>query len=317
MAPNQLKSMYDVCTIGHITLDKVVTSQSVKYMPGGTSFYFSKAIQNASIDYALVTALATTELGVVAELRKSGVEVYALPSEHSVYFENIYSQNQNHREQNVLQKAASFDVSVMPDIDAKIYHLGPLLSDDISLGLLKLLAAKGTVSLDIQGYLRYVKDKKVLYKDWADKKEALPYVGILKANEFEMEVLTGKRKVQEGAQYLADMGVKEVIITLGSHGSVIYTNNQFYKIPAFKPTEVVDATGCGDTYMAGYLFKKIQGAGVEEAGEFGAAMATINIEASGPFSGDFGKVEKVLSNYGTHAGYEKVFSWDEAWSSVV
>jgi sugar/nucleoside kinase (ribokinase family) len=317
MAPNRLKSMYDICTIGHITLDKVVTSQSVNYMPGGTSFYFSKAIQGAPIDYALVTALATSELGVVADLRKSGVEIYALPSEHSVYFENIYSQNQNHREQNVLQKAAPFDVAVMPDIKAKIYHLGPLLSDDISLGLLKLLASKGTVSLDIQGYLRYVKDKKVLYKDWTDKKEALPHVSILKANEFEMEVLTGKSKVQEGAKYLADMGVKEVIITLGSHGSVIYTENQFYKIPAFKPTEVVDATGCGDTYMAGYLSKKIAGAAVEEAGEFGAAMATINIEASGPFSGDFTKVEKVLSSYGTHEGYEKVFTWAEAWSSVV
>ncbi len=146
--------MYDICTIGHITLDKVVTPQSVKYMPGGTSFYFSKAIQEAQLDYALVTALATSELGVVADLRKSGIEVYALPSEHSVYFENIYPENQNHREQNVLQKASPFDVPVMPDITAKIYHLGPLLSDDISLELLKLLSTKGMVSLDIQGYLR-------------------------------------------------------------------------------------------------------------------------------------------------------------------
>lgn len=307
--------MYDICTIGHITLDKVVTPQSINYMPGGTSFYFSKALQKADVKYALVTALATSELGVVSELRNSGVEVYALPSEHSVYFENIYSHNQNNREQNVLQKASPFDVPAMPDIDAQIYHLGPLLSDDISLELLKLLATKGQVSLDIQGYLRYVKDKKVLYKDWADKREALPYVSILKANEFEMEVLTGKSKVQEGAKYLADMGVKEVIITLGSHGSVIYTQGQFHKIPAFTPTAVVDATGCGDTYMAGYLSKKIAGADVEEAGEFGAAMATINIEASGPFSGDFSKVAKVL-NYGTSDRYEKVFSWAEAWSSV-
>lgn len=308
--------MYDICTIGHITLDKVVTPQSVRYMPGGTSFYFSKALQKENIRYALVTALAPSELGVVTELRNSGVTVYALPSEHSVYFENIYSQNQNHREQNVLQKASPFDVPAMPGIDAQIYHLGPLLSDDISLELLKLLASKGIVSLDIQGYLRYVKDKKVLYKDWSDKKEALPYVSILKANEFEMEVLTGKSKVQEGAKYLADMGVKEVIITLGSHGSVIYTDNKFHKIPAFTPSQVVDATGCGDTYMAGYLSQKIAGADVVEAGEFGAAMATINIEASGPFSGDFEKVEKVLKS-GTQEGYEKVFSWAEAWSPVV
>jgi len=172
--------------------------------------------------------------------------------------------------------------------------LGPLLSDDITVDLLKSLAQKGTVSLDIQGYLRYVKDQKVLYKDWADKKEALPHVSILKANEFEMEVVTGTSDVRKGAEYLADLGVKEVIITLGSKGSLIYKDNDFFKIPAYKPTAIVDATGCGDTYMAGYLSKKIQGAGVQEAGEFGAAMATLKIQSSGPFSGNAAMVEEVL-----------------------
>jgi sugar/nucleoside kinase (ribokinase family) len=150
------------------------------------------------------------------------------------------------------------------------------------------------VSLDIQGYLRYVKDKKVFYEDWADKKEALPHVSILKANEFEMEVVTGTSDVREGAQYLADLGVKEVIITLGSKGSLIYKDNHFFQIPAYKPAAVVDATGCGDTYMAGYLSKKVAGASVQEAGEFGAAMATLKIQSSGPFSGDAEMVEEVL-----------------------
>ncbi len=127
--------MYDICTIGHITLDKVVTTKSVKHMPGGTSFYFSKAIQQFDINYVLITALAQSEMNVVTGLRTDGIEIHSLPSEHSVYFENIYSENQDYREQNVLQKAAPFDVSVMPAIDAKIYHLGPLLSDDISVDL--------------------------------------------------------------------------------------------------------------------------------------------------------------------------------------
>jgi sugar/nucleoside kinase (ribokinase family) len=288
--------MYDICTIGHITLDKVVTGQSVTYMPGGTSFYFTKALRQFDVAYKLVTALAAKEQYIVDGIRQDGIDVSVLPSEHTVFFENIYSLDQNHREQNVRHKAASFELGDMPAIDAKIYHLGPLLSDDISVEVVKALAQKGLVSLDIQGYLRYVSDKKVLYRDWIDKHEALPYVSILKANEHEMEVITGKEDPHEGAKYLADLGVREVIITLGSKGSIVYTDNQFHTIPAFEPTAVVDATGCGDTYMAGYLWKKVKGASVQDSGEFGAAMATIKIESAGPFSGTAETVDYVLKN---------------------
>ncbi|KAA0991805.1 PfkB family carbohydrate kinase [Dyadobacter aurulentus] len=286
--------MYDICTIGHITLDKVVTTQSVNYMPGGTSFYFSKALRQFDINYMLVTALAEQESHILAALREENIEIFSHTSPYTVYFENIYSANQDHREQNVLHKAAPFTMGQMPDIKARIFHLGPLLSDDIQIDLLKSLAAKGEVSLDIQGYLRYVKDKKVYYTDWADKKEALPFVSILKANEFEMEVVTGTSDVREGAKILAGMGVKEVIITLGSKGSLVYKDDHFYQIPAYTPTAVIDATGCGDTYMAGYLSKKVRGADVQEAGEFGAAMATLKIQSSGPFSGNQEAVNHVV-----------------------
>jgi sugar/nucleoside kinase (ribokinase family) len=286
--------MYEICTIGHITLDKVVTTQSVNYMPGGTSFYFSKALRQFDVKYMLVTALAEQESHIVKSLRDEHIEVFSQESPYTVYFENIYSANQDHREQNVLHKAAPFTVKQMPEIEARIFHLGPLLSDDIQLDLLKHLASKGEVSLDIQGYLRYVKDKKVYYTDWADKKEALPHVSILKANEFEMEVIAGTSDIREGAKILAGMGVKEVIITLGSKGSLVYKDDHFYQIPAYKPSNVVDATGCGDTYMAGYLSKKVRGADVQEAGEFGAAMATLKIQSSGPFSGNQEAVNHVV-----------------------
>ena len=81
------------------------------------------------------------------------------------------------------------------------------------------------------------------------------------------------------------MGRKEVLITLGSPGFVIYDGKTFHKIPAYKPREVVDATGCGDTYMTGYLYQRAKGASIDEAGRFAAAMSTIKIEASDPFSG--------------------------------
>src|SRR5688572_4361469 len=93
--------MLELCTIGHITLDKIQTTRSVKYMPGGTAWYFSKALRNLKIDYLLVTAVASTEMNIIEDLEKENISIISLPSEHTVYFENIYPENQDHREQNV------------------------------------------------------------------------------------------------------------------------------------------------------------------------------------------------------------------------
>ena len=97
---------HQLCCIGHITLDKVVTPQNTVYMPGGTAFYCSHAIRHFNdIDYALVTAVGATEMDVVEQLREMGIHVTALPSKYSVYFENIYGANPDDRTQRVLAKA--------------------------------------------------------------------------------------------------------------------------------------------------------------------------------------------------------------------
>ena len=289
--------MYDICCVGHITLDKVVTTKATFHMPGGTAIYFSSAIRNMPLKYSLVTSLAGKEMDIVAGLREKGIEITVLPSNHTVYFENIYAENQDHRTQRVTQKADPFLQGVWNEMEATIYHLGPLLADDIPLSLIKMLAAKARVSLDVQGYLREVRNENVYPIDWVDKLEALRYIDILKANEHEMEVLTGSSDVYTAARILNEWGVKEVVITLGSMGSVIYKEAVFYHIPAYKPIAIVDATGCGDTYMAGYLYQRINGADIQEAGEFAAAMATLKIESSGPFTGNRQDVEEVLRTH--------------------
>ncbi|MDN3654807.1 PfkB family carbohydrate kinase [Ferruginibacter paludis] len=277
--------MYDICCIGHITLDKVITNRGEKHMAGGTSFYFSNALRNMDVNYCLVTALAASEIRFVEELRAMGTEVIALPSKHTVYFENNYADSLDHRTQRVLQTADPFSVDELRNVNADIFHLGPLLADDIPLALIKELGGRARISLDVQGYLRKVEDKQVQAVDWEEKKEALQYVEIVKADESELQVLTATNSVRRGAEMLAEWGVKEVVITFNSKGSLVYANNIFYDIPAFVPAVETDATGCGDTYMAGYLYQRVKGASVQDAGEFGAAMASLKIESSGPFTG--------------------------------
>ena len=67
---------HELCCVGHITLDKVVTPKNTVYMPGGTSYYFSHAIKHfGDIDYTLVTAFAESEMKAVQELRPERVAV--------------------------------------------------------------------------------------------------------------------------------------------------------------------------------------------------------------------------------------------------
>lgn len=290
--------MNDICCIGHITLDKIVTPKKTTYMPGGTSYYFSHGISHLKDmeHYQLVTALAPSEFKAVDDIRAKGIRVTVIPSHRTVYFENTYGENQNNRSQRVLAKADPFTVESLKNINAHIFHLGSLLADDFSLDVVKYLSSKGILAVDAQGYLREVRGEQVYPVDWAEKIEALKYIEILKVNEHEMEVLTGYQEPKLAALQLANWGVKEVLITLGSLGSIIYTQKHFYKIPAYPPKEVIDATGCGDTYMTGYLYMRNQGASYEEAGCFAAAMSTLKLEASGPFSGTEEEVWNIIRN---------------------
>lgn len=287
--------MYDLCCIGHLTHDKIITPAHTIHMAGGTSFYFSHAIKQLGVQYHLVTALALADHVFTDELIAAGIGCTVLPSAHTVYFENVYSANSDERQQNVLYEATPFTTKDLAAVHAKYFHLGPLLAKDIPVELIADLSARSIVSLDVQGYLRAVANEKVIAVDWINKREALSYVSILKASETEAATLTGDSNMKTAARKLVDWGVKEVIITCGSKGSLIYDGVQFYKIPAYKPTIVKDATGCGDTYMAGYLCQRVLGADIVSAGTFGAAMASIKIADSGPFNDTEANIKKMIA----------------------
>lgn len=289
--------MKDICCIGHITKDKIITPRQTVYMAGGTSFYFSYAFSHLpqNVSFQLVTKLGESEMKSVEDMRQAGIDVQVYPSSHTVYFENKYGENQNDRTQRVLERADPFTVDEMREVNAGVYHLGSLLSDDFSTEVVKYLSTKGRISIDAQGYLREVRGEKVYPIDWAEKLEILAHTDIIKVNEHEMEVITGLTDPRAAAKCLAEWGVKEVCVTLGSEGSIILAEGKFYDIPAYEPKEIVDATGCGDTYSAGYLWCRAQGMGFEESGKFAAAMCTLKLEHSGPFDGSIDDVRRVMA----------------------
>jgi len=285
--------MTDIC---YITRDKIITPESTVYMAGGTSFYMSYGISRLpkTVSYELVTKVGKGQLPEVEKMRQAGIDVRCYDSRHTVYFENKYGANSDNRTQRVLAKADPFTLEEMKPLEAKVFHLGSLLADDFSPEVVEYLSTKGRVSIDVQGYLREVVGEEVRAVDWKDKERILACTDILKLNEHEMEVITHSKNPRTVALQLADMGVKEVIITLGSYGSLIYSEGRFYEVPAYKPEVLVDATGCGDTYSTGYLWMRLQGASCEEAGRFAAAMCTLKLEHSGPFDKTLADIRRIM-----------------------
>ena len=241
--------MKDICCIGHVTRDKIITPRQTVNMAGGTSFYFAYGMNQLpkKVSFQLVTKVGEGSMPEIEKMRQAGIDVECFKSRHTVYFENKYGHDSNRRTQRVLAKADPFTVEEMQHLDARIYHLGSLLADDFSPEVVECLSKKGLVSIDVQGYLREVRGEKVYAVDWKDKEKILSVTDIVKLNEYEMEVIAGTDDPRAVARKLASLGVKEVVLTFGDYGSLIYAEDKFYEIPAYPPVELVDATGCGDT----------------------------------------------------------------------
>lgn len=291
--------MTEICCIGHITRDRIITQDppNTVYSAGGSAYYVAWAFQALphDVDFQLVTSVSREMMPEVEKLRVAGVSVKSFESPDNVFFENKYGKNMDNRTQRVLAKSAPFTIEQLEGIEARVFHLGTLLADDFAPEVVEYLATKGDVSIDVQGYMRYVKGEQVYSTGWNDKLRLLKHIAILKVNEWECQTLTGITDPFVAAEQIHAWGVREVIITLGGGGSIIYAEGNFYETPAYPPSKLVDATGCGDTYSAGYLYARAKGMAYDESGRFAAAMCTLKLEHTGPFDRTIDDVHDVLS----------------------
>lgn len=276
---------FDVCVIGHITTDFLhIDGTTETAMPGGTAYYTSMALRSLGLNVAVITRLAWQDRSaLLGSLETTGIRVFATASTQTTVFENRYSRdNVDERTQRVRSVAPPFSSQDLAGRSASIFHIGPLTNVDVTPDLLEAAAARGSlISLDVQGCLRDVTDGAVRLIDWAEKERGLAFVDILKANEEEARILTGETHVDKAAIRLAEIGPKEVVITQGSKGSMVLCRHDFFHIPAFPVRQVLDPTGCGDTFMAGYLHERLRSRDIMRAGRFAAYLASLKLERFG------------------------------------
>lgn len=101
--------------------------------------------------------------------------------------------------------------------------------------------------------------------------EALPYTDVFLPNDDEAALLTGKDDPLEQARIFLEHGCGVAVITMGEKGAVVRTKRETLRAPAFK-VEVVDPSGAGDAFDAGFIWGMLQGWEMRRTLEFAAAL---------------------------------------------
>ena len=97
------------------------------------------------------------------------------------------------------------------------------------------------------------------------------HVSILFSNEAEIESL-GKSDVHNSAEMVSGW-VDELIVTKGADGASIFAGEEQVSVPAMPISKVVDTTGAGDLFAAGYLFGRVTGATLLQSAELASMCA--------------------------------------------
>jgi sugar/nucleoside kinase (ribokinase family) len=103
---------------------------------------------------------------------------------------------------------------------------------------------------------------------------ALPHVDHLLPNDEQVLGFTGTSDLVEGCRKLLALGVGTVAATCGADGAVVVTAEAVEHVPAFA-VDVVDTSGCGDAFSAGYLRGLALGRTLRDAATLGCATAAL------------------------------------------
>ncbi len=293
--------MHSVCLIGHVTRDvSRLEGCADNTTLGGVVYYAGRVFERLGLDTAIITKAAKKDLAEISEqLRGKTITLRCRDSERTTVFENTYlGTDLSIRRQKVRSIAEAFELPDLAGIEAKTFHLGPLTRGEMSLDFLKAVSDRcERVFLDVQGFLREVENQGVRLVDWPDKRDGLAYVDVLKANREEAVILSGEEDLEQAARKISALGPGEVVITLGGEGALILANGRLHRIPPIAPGAVVDPTGAGDTYGAGYIYYRLHSEHVEAAGRFAAELASRKLQHCGPYAGSANEVRALLHRF--------------------
>ena len=280
--------MFQLIVLGSITEDIIRTPpDNVAHFIGGVPIYAASVAKALGEQIGIVSKVGTDfhikNLKVINSL-EADLTGFKIIGQSSMKFENIYAVN-GKRTQNILSVSDKITFDDIPKeyFKTECIHLGPVFNEVDEKFISQVRASFKFVSLDGQGFTRGKKENsnQVVLHPWLDYEKFLPKLDVLKVDDFELKGITESTKLDEAIDKALATGLELLVITRAHKGSIIYYRKKRFDIPAI-PTEVVDATGAGDTFITAFLLEYLKTKDCYYSGLVAATAAAYKISFSGP-----------------------------------
>ena len=275
--------------IGPACEDLIIIGDKESSKVGGASFFQSFVYEEYYDDYLAILNASNADL--IDEFPdKSKVKLILKDETH--HFINEYP---NKDDLDMRKQSTNFaDIPILADEirnildeceiddgDIDAFVLTPLNSNDFPIVTLKFLKTFDVpIFISLQGFLRFKdENNSMILKLSDDLKYIFDISDTIFMDEGEFDII--KCEKFDGST---------LVITNGSKGSrIIDTNDKTIKINAVKCNNIVDATGCGDTYMAAYISARLKNKSFKNSADFASMIASKKLENFGPYK----KFEKI------------------------
>lgn len=276
--------------LGPATEDIIIKNGMKESKVGGATFFQAFVYEALNIDYLAIVNLSN--LDIIDKFPDKN-KVITLLKEDTHFFINEYPEEDNLDLRVQLSNFANIPIfadelnPILDKIDKiDAFVINPLNCYDFPKETIDYLKNfKVPIYLSIQGFLRkkdHLKNDEEYSGILLDKNSNIQSIvddtsGIfLDENEFHI--------MFEDNDF-SRCNIGEIIVTNGSKGSRIISNikdNEIIIEPVMQKY-IVDSTGCGDTYMAAYISKKLEVKSSLEAGNFASLIASEKLSSNGPY----------------------------------
>ena len=255
----------DYLSIGHICHDITPAGPVI----GGAAAYGTAVAQVLGCRTAVVTSSAAED-DWQADLPDTVIHRVLAPQ--STVFENIYTPEG--RAQTIHAVAGNIKSSDIPAAwqRASIVLLGPIANEVDPRAM--YLFSNSLVGLAPQGWLRrWDSQGRITSGTWPSAEEFLRLAAAVFISE---EDLSDGRMLDNYRQWS-----RLLVMTQGQDGCTLYFEDEVQQIPAWPETAVVDTTGAGDSYAAGFFYGLTNGYTLEVCGKIAALVSGKVVEVMG------------------------------------
>ncbi len=283
----------DVLMVGNFAKDKIIVDGVEETASGGGVYFGSVVIRRLGHSVAVATRLRPQDFSRLDELRQEGVQIYAAAADGTSGIANYYQSNDMERRICVpIGFGGRYTLADIPSLAAKVIMVTPLFAGEVDLDLLRALAERAPLALDVQGFIRVPMGDRLDFRPWAEMPAGLAQVTYLKVDRAEAEHLTGLTDLTQAARVLSEMGPKEIVLT-ESAGVRVFTGREMHFAP-FNPRSLAGRTGRGDTCFSTYIAKRLE-SDPQTACRWAGVVTSLKQEIPGPWKGTPGDVEHILS----------------------